>query len=93
MVFVLTMLPTMPQNMWGGMLGVYMGTHFNCRDESAYHGGNCFIDFLAFRWMYGDAYGNEEWRDRLLEFLAENDAFDDAVGAPPQMSMSAERYL
>jgi hypothetical protein len=70
------------------MLGVYMGTHFRCRDESAYHGGNCFIDFLAFRWMYGDAYGNEEWRDRLLEFLAENEAFDDAVGAPPQMSMS-----
>ena len=87
------MLPTLPQDMWGGMLGIYMGTHFNCRGTGAYHGGSSLIDFLAFRWMYGDAYGNEEWRDRLLEFLAENDAFDDAVGAPPQMSMSAERYL
>ena len=87
------MLPTLPQNMWGGMLGIFMGTHFNCRDTEAYHGGSAIIDFLAFRWMYVDMYDNVEWRDRLLEFLAVSDAVDDAVQVPPtQMWMSDSHF-
>jgi hypothetical protein len=91
LIFVITMLPTLPQNLWGGILGHCLGTHAGTGDARAYHGGSCLIDALAFRCWQADAYDDEAWRDRLLGF------FDSGVGThvsvtPQQATMGRERH-
>ena len=55
-----SIFPRFPDNLWGGILGVLMGTHSY---RNSYVSGNCFIDFMSLSWMNRTNYiRNNNWR-------------------------------
>ena len=88
-LFVISLLPRMPLNLWGGLIGRLIGTHVATESGGAYEGGSCLVDALACRSSRGEqaAYENEDWRVRVHSFLiAEADAERPSV-PPAQSSM------
>lgn len=62
--------PRMPDNMWGGLFGWFIGTHSFTPAERAYTGGSAFIDFLGMHWMrVGDLHSHTDWRAQVFDFL------------------------
>lgn len=84
LMYLITLLPSLPQNLWGGLLGYYLGTHAACEQRHAYQGGSSFIDLLGFQRWRQDDYTNQVWRERLLAFLSISDTHG---GAPQQATM------
>ena len=60
------LVPTPPDNLWGGLLGYCLGTH--AQSGCPYTGGNCFIDALRLE-CYGDLHEEDEWREAVHNFL------------------------
>ena len=86
-LYVLSMLPRLPQNMLGGALGrCCLGTHLLSRSEAGAAGGH-FNGVFSLNWMRGgeSTYGNSDWRARVRSYLRNEDA--SRVGAPSQQTM------
>jgi len=67
--------PRMPDNLWGGVVGRFLGTHSFAAEDRAYRGGSDCIDFLGLYWMRaGDLHGHNEWRVQVHDFLYRFDA-------------------
>ena len=55
-----SIFPRFPDNLWGGLLGLIMGTHSR---RNTYISGNCFIDFMSLSWMNRNNFtSNNNWR-------------------------------
>ena len=60
-IWLFSIIPAFPNNLWGGLFGIYVGTH---SIKNTYTGGNRFIDFMSLscfnsislhsnrRWLY-----------------------------------------
>jgi len=84
--------PVMPENMWGGVVGLCMGTRTNTPADRSYQGGNSFIDFLGMGWRRrGDLHDNSSWRLQVHDFLLSEGQYADAReplnGGPPYYSV------
>lgn len=80
---LLYVYPTLPENMWGGLLGYFvMGTHHMTPERRAYQGGNWIVD-----WMMGqrpaDLHGDTGWRRQVHDFLAREEEYDNPVYVQP----------
>lgn len=64
LAWIISKFPRAPANAWGGFLGLCMGT----TEGGTYEGGNCFVDFLAFR-PRNDAHDDTHWRDAISAFI------------------------
>jgi len=68
--YLMFRFPVMPENMWGGCLGLLMGTHHFTPTQRMYTGGNSFVEFLRFGCLRRrDLHANEEWRARVRDFV------------------------
>lgn len=62
--------PLMPENMWGGHLGKYMGTHMDTSAENSYRGGNRLVEWLGMRWRRrADLHSEAEWRQEVAQYV------------------------
>jgi hypothetical protein len=79
-------MPQYPANVWGGLLGLTMGTH---PARLTYSGGNCLKDSLSFRTSSDDELRNDSnWRVNLYDYLYESgNIAPAAVVAPSQETM------
>lgn len=71
-MWMISLCPSMPQNMHGGFLGyVVFGTHIRTDPRHTYAGGNCLIDSMEFRnWnVEHNAYSSNDWRERVRRHL------------------------
>lgn len=62
--WLISKMPNLPPNMWGGLLGRCMGT----RDGGRYRGGNWLIDRLSFR-SSADLRSNDQWKNRVAHYI------------------------
>lgn len=66
--------PVVPENAWGGALGLLMGTHHLTPTCWLYQGGNCFVEFLRMGWRRNtDLHSSNSWRGTVHNFLAGGD--------------------
>mmetsp|Transcript_18088 Transcript_18088/g.48601 ORF Transcript_18088/g.48601 Transcript_18088/m.48601 type:complete len:293 (-) Transcript_18088:109-987(-) len=78
---VLYMMPVPPENVWGGVIGWFMGTHDHISEQRRYQGNNRMVEFLAMRWRRPtDLHRNEEWREQVATFLGETQSTSAAAG-------------
>lgn len=62
--------PTVPENLWGGLFGLFLGTHRMTPECWQYIGGNCIIEFFGMGWLRrSDLHDNEAWRVQVSNFL------------------------
>mmetsp|Transcript_97248 Transcript_97248/g.203130 ORF Transcript_97248/g.203130 Transcript_97248/m.203130 type:complete len:1089 (-) Transcript_97248:49-3315(-) len=76
--YLFYVFPVMPENMWGGLVGWFMGTHRLVPEERRYWGNagdtnscsECIIEALRMGWRRrGDLHHDDNWRDRVYRFL------------------------
>lgn len=65
--------PAMPENMWGGLVGLLCGTHALTSTSCLYQGGNCFIDLLGLPCLRAtradELHSDTSWRARVRDYL------------------------
>ena len=65
--YLAKLYPVFPENLYGGVLGYFMGTHIT---NSTYRGNNKFIDFLSLsRFRRNDLRHNHEWQGLVSKHL------------------------
>jgi hypothetical protein len=95
--------PAMPENMWGGLVGLWMGTRTNTSTERLYQGGSDLVDFLGMSWRRTqDLHDNSSWRQQVHDFLIGEDStpaglarqqapgYRSAMGARPEYEVLDE---
>lgn len=68
--WMIWVFPAMPENVWGGVVGYFMGTRTGTATEHLYQGGSCFIDAMGMRFRRSaDLHADGEWRTQVHDFL------------------------
>merc|ERR1712039_130671 len=71
LVWVLVQFPETPANMWGGLLGLLLGTH-SCY-ATPYSGGRWYVDLFSFRSRNDTLRNQNGWRERVHNFVYDDD--------------------
>ena len=80
-----SIIPEFPNNLWGGFIGVLMGTHSRI---NTYTGGNRFIDFMSLNFMNtNNLRNNEEWLLFIKNNIV-NNAYTNIGPEPEQQNMN-----
>lgn len=86
--WLLRLFPQHPPNMWGGLIGRFLGTHPRC--SVRYTGGKWWVDKFNFgdRRDQREDLRDEGWRERVFNFITQ-DSGDGSADVPVQHAMSA----
>jgi len=83
--FVIThLMPSMPSNMWGGLVGKWLGTHIDTPAESSYSGGSPLVDFLGMAWRRrGDLRGDGLWHGQVAAYIQMRRSTSESISQAP----------
>lgn len=91
---MLYFFPAMPENMWGGLIGSWMGTRTNTAPDRAYQGGNSVVDFFGMGWRRrGDLHGETEWRRQVHDFLTSSGEWADVTASGNRPYSEVDQHL